>query len=139
MSEFDRNCALRNSRFGSWWHVCFKNFINANSQKKNLNPSLQASVVENSSQQNFSVKVVFLVGRVQNNETQLRINEESEFNNDLIQESFLDTYNNLTLKTVMMLKWVNNNCIDKGERKLRWYSYICRFHTIYWFQFQLNF
>lgn len=78
---------------------------------------MQASVVENSSQQNFSVKVVFLVGRVQNNETQLRINEESEYNNDLIQESFLDTYNNLTLKTVMMLKWVNNNCIDKGERK----------------------
>lgn len=33
---------------------------------------------------------------------------------DLIQESFLDSYNNLTLKSVMMLKWINANCVGKG-------------------------
>lgn len=35
--------------------------------------------------------------------------------NDMIQESFLDTYNNLTLKTMMMLKWVNNHCANNGN------------------------
>lgn len=63
----------------------------------------------------FAVKVVFLVGQTPNNETQARINAESEFNGDLIQESFLDSYNNLTLKTIMMLKWVNGNCCDRGK------------------------
>lgn len=63
----------------------------------------------------FSVKVVFLVGQTPSNETQQRINAESELNGDLIQESFLDSYNNLTLKTIMMLKWVNGSCCDKGE------------------------
>jgi beta-1,3-galactosyltransferase 1 len=30
--------------------------------------------------------------------------------NDIIQESFYDTYNNLTLKSLMLLKWVISNC-----------------------------
>ena len=28
----------------------------------------------------------------------------------MIVENFVDTYNNLTLKTLMLLKWVKNNC-----------------------------
>lgn len=62
----------------------------------------------------FRVKIVFLIGQTKSNATQMRIYEESEMHNDLIQESFLDTYNNLTLKTVMMLKWVNGRCVGKG-------------------------
>uniref|UniRef100_A0A182Q2V5 Hexosyltransferase n=1 Tax=Anopheles farauti TaxID=69004 RepID=A0A182Q2V5_9DIPT len=46
-------------------------------------------------------------------ETQLRIMNESEVYGDIIQESFIDSYNNLTLKTIMMLKWVTNNCDGK--------------------------
>ncbi|XP_043512311.1 beta-1,3-galactosyltransferase 1-like isoform X2 [Frieseomelitta varia] len=38
------------------------------------------------------------------------IAEESHQYNDIIQEKFYDTYNNLTLKSVMMLKWVTSNC-----------------------------
>lgn len=30
--------------------------------------------------------------------------------NDIIQEGFLDSYNNLTVKSLMMLKWVNRYC-----------------------------
>lgn len=33
---------------------------------------------------------------------------------DIIQENFVDSYNNLTLKTILMLKWANNNCVNKG-------------------------
>ncbi|KAL9694076.1 hypothetical protein quinque_013361 [Culex quinquefasciatus] len=43
-------------------------------------------------------------------EQQRRLLNESEVYGDIIQESFIDSYNNLTLKTIMMLKWVNNNC-----------------------------
>ncbi|XP_049283831.1 uncharacterized protein LOC125764049 [Anopheles funestus] len=46
-------------------------------------------------------------------EMQLRIVNESEVYGDIIQESFIDSYNNLTLKTIMMLKWVTNNCDGK--------------------------
>lgn len=63
----------------------------------------------------FRVKIVFLIGQTGSNVTQIKIYEESEMHNDLIQESFLDSYNNLTLKTVMMLKWVNGSCADKGS------------------------
>lgn len=34
---------------------------------------------------------------------------------DIIQENFVDSYNNLTLKTVLMLKWTNRNCAGKGS------------------------
>ncbi|XP_050072169.1 uncharacterized protein LOC126560052 [Anopheles maculipalpis] len=46
-------------------------------------------------------------------ELQQRILNESEVYGDIIQESFIDSYNNLTLKTIMMLKWVTNNCDGK--------------------------
>lgn len=36
--------------------------------------------------------------------------EESLHYSDIIQEGFVDSYNNLTLKSVMMLKWVVSNC-----------------------------
>ncbi|KAJ6644093.1 Beta-1,3-galactosyltransferase 1, partial [Pseudolycoriella hygida] len=76
------------------------------------------SISENRSDyrhQDFAVKILFLVGQTPSNETQLKINTESETYGDVIQESFLDTYNNLTLKTVMMLKWVNKNCQHKTK------------------------
>jgi hypothetical protein len=70
---------------------------------------------------------VFLLGKPEttpdydgfnsNLEIQNRIlNESLEFG-DIIQEDFVDSYNNLTLKSVFLLKWVTNNCIDKGKLK----------------------
>lgn len=62
----------------------------------------------------FHVQTIFLVGQTTNNQTQTKIIEESQNYHDIIQESFIDTYKNLTLKTVMMLKWVTDNCANKG-------------------------
>lgn len=42
----------------------------------------------------------------------------SSLSGDIIQENFIDSYNNLTLKTILMLKWANNNCVNKGERSV---------------------
>lgn len=63
-------------------------------------------------------KVVFLLGlpNHDNDSTiQNKIEEESEKYGDVIQEGFIDSYNNLTLKSIMMLKWINNNCNDSGK------------------------
>lgn len=62
----------------------------------------------------FQANVIFLVGQTENNETQENITVESQTYDDLIQENFFDSYNNLTLKSIMMLKWVVNNCGGKG-------------------------
>lgn len=68
------------------------------------------------SRANFRIRVVFLVGQTENAAIQKRIVHETQAYNDMIQESFSDSYYNLTIKSVMMLKWVvNNGCEGKGE------------------------
>lgn len=63
-------------------------------------------------------KLVFLLGlppSENHTDVQSKIEEEVKMYGDIIQEGFIDSYNNLTLKSIMMLKWVNNNCKDSGE------------------------
>lgn len=38
------------------------------------------------------------------------LEEESALHHDIVQQDFLDTYNNLTLKTLMGLEWVTRHC-----------------------------
>lgn len=93
------------------------------------------------SHNDFAIKILFLLGQTLSNETQAKINTESEVYGDVIQESFLDTYNNLTLKTVMMLKWVNKNCQNKSKLKHRPVERYGMFEmNIHWIDqnFQLN-
>ncbi|XP_076765487.1 beta-1,3-galactosyltransferase 1 isoform X2 [Xylocopa sonorina] len=59
---------------------------------------------------NSTVKIAFLLGQNGNETLNGIIAEENQQYNDIIQEQFHDTYNNLTLKSVMMLKWVTSNC-----------------------------
>lgn len=86
------------------------------SKNDNLNTPADYDVDSSANPFDFRIQTVFLVGKTDNNETEANIIEEGRTHNDLIQESFLDSYNNLTLKTVMMLKWVTTNCADKGNR-----------------------
>jgi len=60
------------------------------------------------------VKVVFLVGTEVNDTHQEQILSESEQYGDIIQESFIDTYANLTVKSLFLLKWFNTHC-DKTQ------------------------
>ena len=57
-----------------------------------------------------SVKVVFLVGQHLNKTHQKMLEKEHEEYGDIIQESFIDTYANLTIKSLMLLKWFTKNC-----------------------------
>ncbi|XP_070541732.1 uncharacterized protein [Ptychodera flava] len=58
----------------------------------------------------FYVKTVFMVGIPRDEETQFMLKEENDYYHDIVQSTFIDSYQNLTLKTVMMLKWVANYC-----------------------------
>ncbi|KAL8624648.1 hypothetical protein ACOMHN_045183 [Nucella lapillus] len=56
------------------------------------------------------VAVVFLVGSSLNPALQASLREESREHHDIIQEDFLDSYRNLSLKSVALLKWVTMFC-----------------------------
>lgn len=51
----------------------------------------------------------------QDNEYQTYFRTVILVSGDIIQENFIDSYNNLTLKSVFMLKWANRNCVNKSE------------------------
>lgn len=49
------------------------------------------------------------------NETQTRLRQEAEQYDDIIQEQFVDSYNNLTIKSVMALKWIQRRrCYEQA-------------------------
>jgi len=56
------------------------------------------------------VRVIFLLGQEENSTHDELVREEADFHGDILQESFIDTYANLTVKSVMLLKWFTNTC-----------------------------
>lgn len=56
------------------------------------------------------VRVVFMLGAAKDIALQAKIEAESALYGDIVQENFVDSYLNLTRKTVMVLKWVTNFC-----------------------------
>ncbi|XP_064292945.1 uncharacterized protein LOC128681385 isoform X3 [Plodia interpunctella] len=80
-----------------------------------LKPSFQEIGVKGPSNVVPDFKVVFLLGMPSsNNDSRIqgKIEGEVEKYGDVIQEGFIDSYNNLTLKSIMMLKWIKNNCYE---------------------------
>ncbi|XP_070174282.1 beta-1,3-galactosyltransferase 5-like [Littorina saxatilis] len=58
----------------------------------------------------FTVRRVFLLGRVKNPTEQLALEEEHRHHGDLVQGDFLDSYRNLSHKGVMGYGWVTRYC-----------------------------
>ena len=56
------------------------------------------------------MRVVFLVGQVNDTSVQKRLIKESEQFSDLVQGNFIDSYRNLTYKHIMGLKWIVYFC-----------------------------
>lgn len=52
----------------------------------------------------------FLVGSTDEKTIQDRIESEDRRYNDMLQASFFDSYHNLTLKTISMMRWVADHC-----------------------------
>lgn len=108
-------------------------------QRTSQNVNENEHIDDVASHARFQIKVVFLIGKTENNETQEKIIGEYQTYNDLIQEDFIDSYNNLTLKSVMMLKWVVKNCDRKGTLQDVWFCFaLLYFISILFFFFFSN-
>ncbi|XP_065208904.1 beta-1,3-galactosyltransferase 1-like [Planococcus citri] len=59
---------------------------------------------------NHNISVVFFLGLSEEEHVNDRVRTENQEFNDVIVENFLDTPQNATLKSVMMLKWVTETC-----------------------------
>ncbi|KAH8273102.1 hypothetical protein KR018_001058, partial [Drosophila ironensis] len=73
---------------------------------------------ENNSLRAF-VNVVFIVGRNKDSSpetdtTMKKLQKEAEQHNDILQEDFVDTYQNLTLKSMHALKHFNKHCSNSS-------------------------
>lgn len=58
---------------------------------------------------NFTVKHIFILGLKNRNE-ELAILHESKMFKDILSSNFIDSYENLTLKVLIGLNWINKNC-----------------------------
>ncbi|XP_030854501.1 beta-1,3-galactosyltransferase 1-like [Strongylocentrotus purpuratus] len=56
------------------------------------------------------VRTVFMLGTTNDPVLQSKINAEASIYGDIVQEDFIDSYLNLTRKTVMGFKWVTEHC-----------------------------
>nr|XP_054759592.1 beta-1,3-galactosyltransferase 1-like [Lytechinus pictus]XP_054759593.1 beta-1,3-galactosyltransferase 1-like [Lytechinus pictus] len=56
------------------------------------------------------VRTVFMLGATADPVLQAKISAEARIYGDIVQEDFIDSYLNLTRKTVMGLKWVTEHC-----------------------------
>ena len=71
------------------------------------------------------VSVVFLVGQLLNSDgTDRRLAGESEKFGDILQEGFIDSYANLTVKSLMLLKWFGQNCDGDQLRATQQVQYV---------------
>ena len=56
------------------------------------------------------MRYIFLFGNVHNSTLQDAFFAESNTFDDILQENFIDSYENLTYKTIMGFKWAVTNC-----------------------------
>ncbi|XP_076105613.1 beta-1,3-galactosyltransferase 1-like, partial [Mytilus galloprovincialis] len=59
---------------------------------------------------NKEIALVFMLGKTSDSNVQQEILNESNLYHDIIQEDFVDSYRNLTYKSVAMLKWSYTYC-----------------------------
>lgn len=60
--------------------------------------------------QKYAMRIVFIMGVVDDKTTMARVNFESNSYGDIVVENFLDSYRNLTFKAIAGLKWVSKHC-----------------------------
>ncbi|XP_007535695.2 beta-1,3-galactosyltransferase 5-like [Erinaceus europaeus] len=56
------------------------------------------------------IKTLFLLGAGPNKNLLRKVSQEGHLHRDIIQKDFVDTYYNLTLKTLMGMEWVHRFC-----------------------------
>ena len=64
--------------------------------------------------------LVFILGQLENplDPLQNELEQEHEQYDDILQDSFIDSYNNLTIKSIHVLKYFNSVCNQIGNKFL---------------------
>lgn len=57
-----------------------------------------------------SIRYAFLLGQSPDQSNNVELKEEHDIHNDIIQGDFIDSYKNLTYKTMMALTWAKSRC-----------------------------
>ena len=78
----------------------------ANFEQRNVIRNTWGSVVKIKP----DVRLIFILGKTNNDTLQKQIAKESKTYQDIVQEDFIDSYRNLSIKSVAMLKWVFEYC-----------------------------
>ena len=76
-----------------------------------------------------SIKTVFLLG--QSTTLNKEILEESRVYGDIVQGSFMDTYRNLTMKTIMGYRWSSEHCANADYLVLKDEDYRFNFGNLF--------
>ncbi|XP_062567335.1 beta-1,3-galactosyltransferase 1-like [Saccostrea cucullata] len=81
--------------------------IHSNTERRK---ALRETWLSQTKQNEGNIRYVFLLGMTSNKKLQVDLETESATHRDIIQEDFIDHYNNLTLKTIMGFKWASIKC-----------------------------
>ncbi|XP_059425664.1 beta-1,3-galactosyltransferase 2-like isoform X2 [Carassius carassius] len=76
----------------------------------NARKAIRSTWGNESSVQGKAVLTLFLVGLTGGAETQQQLEEESQQHRDLVQSNFVDSYFNLTIKTMVIMDWLATRC-----------------------------
>ncbi|XP_052779456.1 beta-1,3-galactosyltransferase 1-like [Mya arenaria] len=60
----------------------------------------------------YKMRIVFIMGVVEDSVTMQRVNSESDRYGDIVMEDFQDSYRNLTYKAIAGLKWISSYCTN---------------------------
>lgn len=60
--------------------------------------------------QRSDISILFMLGATMDSKVETILRKEQKTYNDVIRGKFLDSYSNLTLKTISTLEWVDNYC-----------------------------
>lgn len=80
--------------------------------QRSLNRDIIRATWGNSSYlKGFNMKLIFFLGVSSTSFWQKMVDKESSRHKDIVQGSFKDSYENLTHKAVLVLKWISENCM----------------------------
>ena len=57
-----------------------------------------------------NMKHIFVVGRTNSVQEQLKLEEEASVYGDILQDDFVESYRNMILKTILAFRWFNKHC-----------------------------
>lgn len=110
LSEFSNQTNNLNYRFTINSKICHNNEFLVALVCISVDSFEQREIIRKSWANSEFFKIVFLVGSSLNISVNRLVQEENKVFMDIIQQDFVDSYSNLTLKTIMGLKWVSQYC-----------------------------